>query len=298
MRSRYLLTQVVLALVALAGLNGCGGSESSEHRETASSAPAAHGHESGHDHEAPHGGHVVDLGSGKYHAELTHDDATHNVGVYILDGTAKNTMPIDAPSVTINCIAGGQPAQFVLPAAPQVNDPPGTASHFGLASEALCDAWDAPHAAARLNVLIDGRPYVGNIEAHDHTAGHGHSHAGDDALVWRQEVSEQGYRFALGHHGKTLRAGHEVEPAVQITREGLPVAKAEVFNSLLAADGSTVLAAEVATVYEPPSADEPAHYAQGALRLPAGAERVAIRFRIVLPEGRGERTFDVPVDVK
>ncbi len=134
---------------------------------------------------------------------------------------------------------------------------------------------------------------------HGHTHGdaHSHSHAGDDALVWRKEISEQGYAIALGHHGKTLEAGHDVEPAVQITREGQPVADAQVFNSLLAADGLTVLVKEVATVYEPPTSDEPAHYAQGALKIPADKQPLIIRYRIVLPAG-GERSFDVPVTIE
>jgi hypothetical protein len=45
----------------------------------------------------------------------------------------------------------------------------------------------------------------------------------------------------LGHHGKHLHAGQEVEPAVSITRNGKGVSDAKVFNSLLSADGKTVL---------------------------------------------------------
>jgi len=298
MRIAILLTKGVLFLVAAVGLYGCGRSQSAEHHGSASGATAAHDHEGGHAHESSHGGQVIDLGGGKYHAELTHDDAAHRVAVHVLDGTAKNALPIDAPSVSINFVVNNRPAQFELPAASQLGDPPGRASCFELASEAMCDSWDASHSKARLNVMIDGRPYVGTIGAHDHAAGHSHSHAGDDALVWREDVGEQGFQFALGHHGQTLRAGHEVEPAVRITREGQPIADARVFNMLLAADGQTVLANEVGTVYEPPTHEEPAHYAQGALRIPAGTQRVVMRYRIVLPEGRGERTFDVPVSVE
>ena len=95
-----------------------------------------------------------------------------------------------------------------------------------------------------------------------------------------------------------MLAGGDVEPAVQVTRDGQPVADAQVFNALLEDDGETVLAEEVATVYEPPTSDEPAHYAQGSLKIPSGTRQATIRYRIVLPEGKGERTFDVPVDVK
>lgn len=49
------------------------------------------------------------------------------------------------------------------------------------------------------------------------------------------------------------------EPPVSITRDGKAVADAKVFNSLISADGTEVVRQEVATVYEPESADEPAH---------------------------------------
>ena len=120
----------------------------------------------------------------------------------------------------------------------------------------------------------------------------------DDALTWSKELKEQGYDISLGYHGTSLLAGSKVEPAVQITRDGKPVADAKVFNALLEANGKTVLAEEVATVYEPPSSDEPSHYAQGALKIPPGTREAVLRYRIILPEGKGERTYDVPVAVK
>ena len=52
------------------------------------------------------------------------------------------------------------------------------------------------------------------------------------------------------------------------------------------------------TIYEPPTSDEPAHYAQGALKIPAGTREAMIRYRIVLPGSKEERTFDGPVAVK
>jgi hypothetical protein len=117
-------------------------------------------------------------------------------------------------------------------------------------------------------------------------------------LVWRRHVDEQGYHIALGHHGKTLHGGQEVESAVEITRDGQPVADAQVFNALLAADGQTILANEVGTVYEPPTSEEPAHYAQGPLKVPADTPRVVIRYRVLLPNEREARTYDLPVPVE
>lgn len=300
-------------LIALGtfGLHGCGGEQASAPAETDAAADA---HDHDHGEEGPHGGHIIELGTEDHHAELTHDDEAHRVGVYFLGDDAKTAKPIDAESVTINVSVDGESSQYTLPAAPQSGDPEGSSSYFELVSEPLhvvvSGSSDAKNKHARLNINIGGKPYVGLIETeqhdhdhghdhnHDDANGHGHSHAGDDALVWREELNEQGYQISLGHHGQVLRAGHELEPAVQITRDGKPVDNAQVFNALLAADGSTVLADEVATVYEPPTSDEPAHYAQGALKIPADTRQIAIRYRIVLPEGGGERTFNVPIAIE
>ena len=76
------------------------------------------------------------------------------------------------------------------------------------------------------------------------------------------------------------------------------MADAKVYNVLLAEDGQTVVGEEVETVYEPPTGEEPSHYAQGSLMIPGGTRKVVLRYRIVLPEGKGERTINVPVSVK
>ena len=303
---RHHLTIAVATALCLVGFYGCG------ERQVAPPAGAdSAAHEHAHGEEGPHGGHIIELGTEEHHAELTHNGETPRVGIYFLGDDAKTAKPIEAESVTINVSVDGKPSQYVLPAVPQPGDGEGKASYFELVNEELhtvvSGESEAERTHARLNVTINGKPYVGLIETephhghdhnHDHANGHGHTHAGDDALVWREEINEQGYQIALGHHGQKLLAGHEVEPAAQITRDGQPVANAEVFNALLAADGQTVLADEVVTVYEPPTSDEPAHYAQGALRIPAGTTQVVIRYRIVLPEGSGERTFQVPVPIE
>jgi hypothetical protein len=304
MRRLLFATQFGLIALCLSGFNGCGDSQPAAPADT--DAAAADAHEHGHGEEGPHGGHIIELGTEEYHAELTHDEETARVGIYFLGDDAKTARPIDAKSVTINVSVDGEPSQYTLPAAPQPGESEDKSSYFELVSEPLhvvvSGESEALRTHARLNVTINGKPYVGLIETekheHDHAQGHSHSHAGDDALVWRQQIDEQGYHIALGHHGQTLQAGQKIEPAVEITRDGQPVADAQVFNALLAADGQTVLAKEVATIYEHPTPEEPAHYAQGALKVPADTRQVVIRYRILLPHGSEARTFDVPVPVE
>ncbi len=113
----------------------------------------------------------------------------------------------------------------------------------------------------------------------------GHTHEGDDALVWqRSDLEFEGYVISLGHHGKQLFAGHEAEPAVMITKSGEPVADAKVFVTLLDAAGEDVITEEQATVYEPTTAEEPAHYAQASIKMPADATELTLRYRIELSE--------------
>jgi hypothetical protein len=300
MRTKSLSTNCVPLVLCLFVAVGCGKGKTNP--------PAAfhpHNHDHGHA-RGPNGGHVFALDTEKYHGELTHDAASHRVGIYLLGEDAATAAPIEAASVTITVSADSKPTQYTLPAVAQPGETAGKSSYFELASEPLETIMFgetlSPGSEIELSATIDGKPRVGVIDMRqiqDHAAGlHSHGHSDADVLMWRKEVSEQGFTIALGHHGVTLLAGSKVEPAVQITREGKPVADAKVFNSLLDADGKSVLEEEWATVYEPPTSEEPAHYAQAALKIPPGTREVTLRYRIVLPEGKGERTYDVPIPVK
>jgi hypothetical protein len=262
-----------------------------------------HSHDPGHAH-GPHGGHIVALGSEDYYAEVTHA-VPQTVGIHILGPDAATAAPISAASVTIYASADGEVSEYVLPAAPPPDEPSGKSSYFELKNEQLhaVIAGGSPSldSQPRISFMVDGLPYAGTIDTQldqHYAAAQTHSHAADDALIWRKELKAGGYDIALGHHGISLLAGAEVEPAVRISHEGQPVADAKAFTALLAENGRTVLANEVSTVYEPPTDDEPAHYAQGRLKIPPGTRQAAIRYRIVLPDNKTEYTFDFPVSVK
>jgi hypothetical protein len=302
MRTILLSTVCGLLTMFLAGLVGCGQSKTPRAGGAAASRPHSHSH--GHTHSGIHGGQVIELDTEQHHAEITHDEATQKVGVYMLDAEASATTPIEAASVIIEVSAAGEQTQYTLPAVAQPGEEGGKSSYFELVSEPLQTIVSghapSPRKQAIVKISTAGKTYEGEIDTSEqaHDSGHVHSHGPDDALVWLKEISEQDYKIALGHHGVILFAGGKVEPAVQITSGEEPVADAQVFNALLAADGKVVLAEEVATAYEPPTDDEPSHYAQGGLKIPSGTRQMVIRYRIVLPEGKGEHTFDVPVAVK
>ena len=127
----------------------------------------------------------------------------------------------------------------------------------------------------------------------------GHSHDEDDELVWevKEKLGESNFEVWWGHHGNHFHAGDKIEPAVAILNDGKPFADAKVFNSIVDADdpGKT-LVQEVAMVYEPETPEEPAHYAQGELTIPATATSCVIRFRVEI-DGQPEHIRDVTVNI-
>ena len=174
MRIALISVQSVLVVMGLAGFSGCGKGGAP------AGGSAAADHEHAHEVAGPHNGHIIELGADGYHAELTHDDAEHRVGVYILDGAAKTAAPIDAKSVMIHVSVADEPSEYELPAAAQADDPEGKASYFELVSEPLCRvvAGEEEDSRARIKIVIGGKPYDGVIETehHDHDHDHPHPH--------------------------------------------------------------------------------------------------------------------------
>jgi hypothetical protein len=299
MRSVLLPAACGLLAMCMVGLSGC--RKGTAPASGQASAPSHHHHDHGTS-RGVHGGRIIPLEIDNYHGELTYDDKANRIGIYILAEDAATAAPIDAKSVSISATVDDKPSQFTLPAVAQPGEPTGKSSYFELISEPLLaivtGKTKTPVRDAELNVAIDGQPHVGDINTEPEIVFAAAQDNGGDTLNWKKELSEQGYKISLGHHGVELLAGTKVEPAVQITRDEQPIADAKVFNALLDSDGKTVLVDEVPTIYEPPSTDEPSHYAQGPLKIPSGKRAVVIRYRLILPEGKGERTYDVPVAVK
>jgi len=139
---------------------------------TSSGAHKEHGHE--HPSEGPHHGHLVELGNEEFHAEVVHEKDT--VTVYILDGTAKSAVPIEATELTINLSHDGKPEQFKLDASRDSADPEGKSSRFVSKDEHLGEALDAKGSSGKLVVTIQGKQYTGKV-SHDHDHDHaGHKH--------------------------------------------------------------------------------------------------------------------------
>jgi hypothetical protein len=162
--SRIVSLSLLCSALAAFSFTGCGGKP-----KPASGDKAEHAHDE-HDHpsEGPHKGHLIELGTEEYHAELVHDDATKTVSIYILDSKAKEAVPIAAKEVTLNLVVDTKPLQVKLPATPQKDDPENQSSHFSAADEATLEALESPKTTGRLNVTINDKPYTGEIAHHDY----------------------------------------------------------------------------------------------------------------------------------
>lgn len=301
-RIGYLSMTALLTVSLVTGCSKPSETPSSQQSGTGASAESDHGHDhgpGGHDHGegghghgvGPHGGTVADWGGGTYHVEFTVDHDKKEATVYVLGSDEKTPVPITTESVLLT-IKKPELQTDLLPV-PLDGEPEGKSSRFVGTHDGLATVMEYE---GTISAAVDGTPYAGNFKEEAHGS-HGHSHGEDDALVWEGEPKEHaGLIIKLGHHGKHLHAGEEVEPAVSITRDGQPVNDAKVFNALLGEDGKE-LAKEVATVYEPTTDEEPAHYAQGGLKIPVGVSKVVIRFRIVPADGEAVE-YDVPIVVE
>jgi len=105
----------VIAASLLAALGawtaGCGKEE-----PAGAPGPAVAGAPSGHEHAAPHGGTLIELGEEFAHVELVLDRATGEVTAYVLDGEAEKPVPVAQPSLAFSGRAGGQAFTFELAA--------------------------------------------------------------------------------------------------------------------------------------------------------------------------------------
>jgi predicted small lipoprotein YifL len=159
-----LLSLLTVAALALFAAAGCGGP----------AAPPPKAGETAHDHpsEGPHKGHLIELGDEEFHAELTHDDASKTVTIYLLGADAKTAAMSSDPEVALNLIVAGEPLQAKLAAAPLEGEAADKCSRYTLVDEKVLEALEDPKTTGRLNVNIAGKSYTGNVELGDH----GHDH--------------------------------------------------------------------------------------------------------------------------
>ena len=196
------LTTSLSALGMCVWMLGCGTGPTDEAASQNSPSSSIHDHGDGHDHDAagPHGGHVIVLGNEEYHAELTHDEASHTVAVYLLDGAIENVVSDGPAEVGLQVFKDGDFVDHVLNSS-------GEAGLYSLADAALCEfLLHTAEVKGRIRAEIAGTQYVGVLEhtAHAH-AGHDH---GDGGVGHGHDRDEDG---AGEEHMDSVRRGQDHE---------------------------------------------------------------------------------------
>lgn len=180
-----------LATLSFCTLAGCGSGSPTGGTPT---EPAGHYEGDGHDHsgdagethptEGPHGGHLIELGDEEYHAELTHDEATQTVTVYLLDGAGESPVSVPLDRIMLQLFRDGQFVDYALMAS---SGQAGAASEFEVVDAGLCDALCSDdELKGRIQVTIDGTSYSDAIENAAHA---GHEEEGHDT----DELGHEGH---------------------------------------------------------------------------------------------------------
>jgi len=160
-------------------LAGCAGNESYQTvtTEDAEHAEAHADHDHGHHHEAPHGGHLIELGDHKYNAEVLLEGEPKQLVVYVLDAHAENPVAIESEAIVF-AVEEGEP--ITLKPQPQEGDSEGKSSKFVAGGETVDAFGDIEDVHGSIQVTIEGTEYTGEL-SHDHDHDHGdHDHGGHD----------------------------------------------------------------------------------------------------------------------
>ena len=165
------------AIFCLSALMGCN-SENDEFKSFAKDeAPDEDAHGDDHEHKAPHGGELYEVGEHAYHVEVVCDDEHHMLTIYILDGHAENAHAIDQTELTLTATINDKPAEFKLAAATGGQSEDGKCSQFELASEELVEfLHENEDATAQLKVTIGGKEHTVTLSHHDHEEHEQHEH--------------------------------------------------------------------------------------------------------------------------
>lgn len=174
--NRIFMTMAVLSLAFFVGC-GSGSSTSTPDTDAAGEDHDAHEHdEHEHGETGPHGGHLIELGrSHEYHAELVEDDSKQTVSVYILDKDMKE-LAIGEAAISLTLTVGDKTQTYEMAAAGEGE----TRSEFASADKSLFESFEHHgEISGKLRVTINGTPYVGAIDHHEHDHDDHDEHAHD-----------------------------------------------------------------------------------------------------------------------
>ncbi len=161
-----------LSLITAATLAGCGGGGDFREVNEADLAPVPEEH---HQHAAPHGGLLVEVGNHEYNAEFVVSNTDPKLVIYILDAHAEGPVVINVDAIKF-VLEGAEAAPLTLKAVPKEGETEGTASQFeidGALPENIKSSRDL-HGELTLN--IKDKEYQVHVEPGGHDHDHDHDH--------------------------------------------------------------------------------------------------------------------------
>jgi hypothetical protein len=179
----------MVCLTSVVYMTGCKNEPAGETKKMEQAAEDKHdhddheGHDHGHEHaHGPHDGHVIELGDEEYHAEVTLDEKSKKLTVYVYGPLLKKSVAIDQKEIVANLTVEEKPTVLKLAAVPQDGDAEGKSSRFEvtLKGETAEHIHDAEELEGTIKLKINGDDFEGAIE-HDHGHDHGdHDHDDHD----------------------------------------------------------------------------------------------------------------------
>lgn len=130
--------------------------------------------EEDHEHKAPHGGDLVELGDHEYSAEFVVNHDEHKLTIYVYDAHAENAVAIEQKEIVLSAVIYDKETEFKVPAVASGDDKDAKASQFELADEELVDYLEEEDAEADFSLTINGKEYSGEFGHHHHEDGEGH----------------------------------------------------------------------------------------------------------------------------
>ena len=122
----------------------------------------------GHPEFGPHGGELVELGKEAFHIEMLHGSGA--IAMYVLDGSATQTVAIEADKLTVSLKHDGEVKSFELSADPQAEDTSGKSSS-STSTDVELNQWLEAEAEGAVILEVEGKSYTGMI-THDHDHDH------------------------------------------------------------------------------------------------------------------------------
>ncbi len=181
--SLFSVTTIGLTVIWLSGCSPATNTNSTSNSTTSNQSHDSHeGHDHGHEGHAhshaevgPNGGHLLELGNEEFHVEWAHDDESGKLTAFILDGAAKELVPISAEKLTIEKTIGERTDKYDLVAVDRQGETPKSAK-FEIVDKALVAALKmvGDGVEASITVDVNGQPFTAKFTKHeDH---HGHKH--------------------------------------------------------------------------------------------------------------------------